>query len=93
LPNANVKIFLTATVEDRARRRWEELVLKDPNLDFQTVLKEVAERDRRDESRDAAPTRCADDAELIDTTGDTLEQSVDTLEKYVIKRLVELSVL
>ena len=90
LPNAEIKIFLTASAEERAMRRYKELVEKGVVVEYETVLKELNERDYQDSHREIAPLKPADDAELIDTTGYNLEQSVDMLAKFVTKRLGEL---
>ena len=90
LPNAEIKIFLTASAEERAMRRYKELVEKGVGVEYETVLKELNERDYQDSHREIAPLKPADDAELIDTTGYNLEQSVDMLAKFVTKRLGEL---
>ena len=90
LPNAEIKIFLTASAEERAMRRYKELVEKGVEVEYETVLKELNERDYQDSHREIAPLKPADDAELIDTTGYNLEQSVDMLAKFVTKRLGEL---
>ena len=75
LPDADVKLFLTATAEDRARRRYEELRERGTPVDFDTVLRDIIARDERDTSRAAAPLRQAEDAIAVDTTGNTLEES------------------
>ena len=75
LPDADVKIFLTATAEDRARRRYEELRERGNDVDFDTVLRDIIARDERDTRRAAAPLRQAEDAVAVDTTGNTLEES------------------
>ena len=87
LPHADIKIFLTASAEDRARRRYEELLEKGQAVSYQTVLEEVNKRDRNDSSRAVAPLKPATDAVLIDTSGNTLEQSVALLLKTVKDRL------
>lgn len=76
LPNADLKIFLTADVSDRARRRYEELRAKGVDKPFEEVLEEMKRRDEQDTERAAAPLRAADDAVLLDTSGNTLEESV-----------------
>ncbi|SBW04581.1 cytidylate kinase [uncultured Eubacteriales bacterium] len=88
LPDADVKIFLTATPEDRAERRQAELLARGQACDFGTVLADIVERDRNDSSRAAAPLRMAEDAVLVDTTGNSLEQSFCGLLQ-VIKEKVE----
>jgi len=79
LPNADVKIFLTAKPEERARRRWEELKGKGAADSYEKVLAEVIARDDQDMNRAAAPLRQAQDSILLDTTGMDLEQSIQAL--------------
>ncbi|MBV9112086.1 MAG: (d)CMP kinase [Hyphomicrobiales bacterium] len=67
-PDADVKLFITASSEERARRRWRELVLGGAPLDYDTVLADIRRRDERDSTRSASPLRQASDAVLIDTT-------------------------
>ena len=76
LPNADVKIFLTATLDERARRRFEELKAKGQAADFDAVKAEIAARDKQDSEREIAPLRQADDAVLVDSTSLTIEQVV-----------------
>lgn len=87
LPNAKVKIFLSATAEDRARRRYEELCQKGMVTTYDEVLADMKERDYNDSHRAAAPLRPADDAVMVDTTGNTLEQSVELMKNLVKERL------
>ncbi|MBE6764538.1 MAG: (d)CMP kinase [Clostridia bacterium] len=75
LPNADVKIFLTASAEARARRRHKELVEKGHDVEFEAVLKSVNERDEQDMNRPIAPLKQAKDAILLDTTELSLEES------------------
>lgn len=75
LPEADVKIFLTASPADRARRRYEELIRRGAPKDYDELLKEIEERDYNDSHRAAAPLRPAEGAVLLDTTGNTFEQS------------------
>lgn len=75
LPQARVKIFLTASDEDRAMRRWKELQRRGTPRDFNELLEEIRLRDHNDRSRAAAPLRPAEDAVTLDTTGNTFEQS------------------
>ena len=67
-PDAQVKLFVTASPEERARRRWRELVLGGSPLDYDAVLADIRRRDERDSTRATAPLRQAPDAVLIDTT-------------------------
>lgn len=83
LPDAAVKIFLTADPRERAMRRYKELVAKGEPVEFDTVLREVEERDYNDSHRAAAPLRQAEDAWLCDTTGLTLEGSIRAVVDHV----------
>ena len=76
LPNADLKIFLTASVEERARRRFEELKEKNLAADFEQIKKEIILRDKQDSEREIAPLAQAEDAILLDTTNLTIEQVV-----------------
>jgi len=67
-PNADAKLFVTASPEERAKRRWLELQKTNPDLSYETVLADVRKRDERDSSRAAAPLKMADNARLLDTT-------------------------
>ncbi|MFI5011765.1 MAG: (d)CMP kinase [Hyphomicrobiales bacterium] len=67
-PDADVKLFVTASAEERARRRWRELVLGGAPLDYDVVLADIRRRDERDSGRSVSPLRPAADAILIDTT-------------------------
>ena len=87
LPDAALKIFLTAEPEDRARRRYEELAAKGEDVTYEEVLKDVIQRDYNDTHRDIAPLRQAPDAVLANTTGFELEQSVALIRSLVEKRL------
>ena len=82
-PNAELKIYLTASPEERARRRYEELKKKGYSVTYEEVLKEVIERDRQDENRPFAPLRVPDGAVTIDTTGKTLEDVLSEVEKLI----------
>ena len=87
LPRADVKIFLTASPEDRARRRYEELRQRGQETDYDTVLRDVIQRDEPDTRRAAAPLRQAEDALLVDTTGNSLEKSLGVLLDTIKERL------
>lgn len=87
LPGADVKIFLTASAEDRARRRYLELLERGSGADYDTVLSEIIERDARDTERAAAPLRRAEDALLVDTTGNSMEESIEQLTNIIKERL------
>ncbi len=75
LPGAQVKIFLTASDEDRAMRRWRELQRRGTPREYDELLAELRLRDHNDSTRAAAPLRPAEDAVTLDTTGNTFEQS------------------
>ncbi|ADU26997.1 (d)CMP kinase [Ethanoligenens harbinense] len=87
LPHAQLKIFLTATPEDRARRRHAELREKGTKIAYEQVLDEVKERDAQDSGRAIAPLRPAEDALIVDTTGYELEDSLERLYQIAKERL------
>ena len=87
LPQADVKIFLTASPEDRARRRHAELLERGMEADYDAVLRDIRTRDANDAGRAAAPLRQAEDAVRVDTTGNTLEESFDLLLQTIEERL------
>ena len=86
LPDAGLKIFLTASPEARARRRYEELRAKGQNVDFESILRDQQKRDENDSSRAAAPLKAADDAVLLDTTHLDFDQSCLAVEKLIRER-------
>ena len=88
LPDAEVKIFLTASPEARARRRYLELQQKGENVTLDEVLADMIQRERDDTTRAEAPLRQAEDAVLVDTSELTLEESMDAVEA-VIRRVLE----
>lgn len=83
LPDADVKIFLTASVEERAQRRYKELIAKGEDVTFEAVIEDVKTRDYNDSHRAVSPLKKADDAIEVDTTGMNIEQSVDALVKII----------
>ena len=87
LPHAQVKIFLTAAPEERARRRYGELLRKGQKADYDEVLRDLKARDYSDTHREVAPLVPAGDAVVVDTTGNTLEQSVRQLTKVIFEHL------
>lgn len=87
LPDAQVKIFLTASPEERARRRYEEMAAKGQEISYENVLDDLIKRDYNDSHRAVAPLTPAPDALLVDTTGNTLEQSVEQLTALIKERL------
>jgi cytidylate kinase len=85
LPDADVKIFLTASLEERAKRRVDELHAKGYDAEYETLLAELEERDRRDSERSVAPLRRAKDAHLVDTTGKSIEEVIDEILKICLR--------
>ncbi|HVK83444.1 MAG TPA: (d)CMP kinase [Kofleriaceae bacterium] len=85
-PHAQAKFFLTATDEERARRRVAELNAAGAKVDYEATLAEIRERDHRDASRDVAPMVPAADAMLVDSSTQTLEQVVESLAQQVLAR-------
>ena len=85
LPDADVKIFLTASDEARATRRYKELLAKGVEANFDNVLRELVERDRADSSRDVAPLKPADDSHIFDNSDYDFEGSV----QYIIDLVKE----
>ena len=87
LPQADLKVFLTASVEERARRRWAELAARGQEVDLATVREEIARRDYDDTHRAAAPLRKAADAVEVDTSHLNFQESLDALLALVKERL------
>ena len=86
LPNAQVKIFITAKAEVRAKRRYDELVAKGLDVDFQMVLDELNQRDYQDSHRETAPLKQAEDAGLLDTTDLDFKQTVARVIELVAEK-------
>ena len=82
LPNAEVKIYLTASVETRARRRYLELEEKGISCDLEEIKMDIRERDKRDMTREISPLRQAEDAALVDSSDLTIPQ--------VVKRILQI---
>lgn len=87
LPNADVKIFLTAAAEERASRRYKELAEKPDHPTYEEILEDIIKRDYQDMNRETAPLKQAEDAVLVDTTKLTLEQSAETIAKIIKERI------
>ena len=83
LPNAEVKIYLTASAEARANRRYKELIEKGTNVTYKEVYDDMVQRDYNDMNREIAPLKQADDAILADTSDCNLEESLELLLKIV----------
>lgn len=81
LPEAQVKVFLTASVDERASRRYKELVEKGEKPDLDKIKKDIEERDYRDSHRENSPLRQAEDAVLVDSSNMTIEEVVNAITK------------
>lgn len=87
LPDAQIKIFLTADVEERAQRRFAELTQKGEKVEFDDVLEDMKKRDYQDSHREVAPLKPAEDSVIVNTTGFELEDSVNLMLKTIKERL------
>ena len=85
-PEAPAKIFLTASVEERAQRRYNQLKQKGIDANFRALSQEIAERDERDASRSASPLRPADDALILDSSGLPIEQVLQRAKEWLVER-------
>lgn len=88
LPDADIKIYLDASVEERARRRWQEELARGDDSDYETVLASMRRRDEIDSNRNVSPLRAAEDAIVLDSTGLSIEEVM-----AVVERLIEEQVL
>lgn len=87
LPNAQLKIFLTASPESRAQRRYKELIEKGENVSYNDVLDDINKRDYQDMHRETAPLKQADDAILVDNSGCNLEEGAELLMKVINEKV------
>ena len=87
LPNADLKIFLTASAEERAKRRYTEQVERGEKVSYEEILREIQERDIRDTTRATAPLKPAEDAVTLDTPGHTLEDSLAIMKALLKERV------
>lgn len=87
LPDATVKIFLTASPEARATRRWKEYQVKGIDTPYEEVLADVKQRDYQDTHRAAAPLKQAEDAVLLDTSELDFEQSLDAMKQIIAQKI------
>ena len=92
LPNSQIKIFLTASAEDRARRRYEEMKQKGQDVFYKDVLDDLVRRDYNDSNREICPLRPASDSIIVDTTDHTLEQAVEKLTTLIKGKLANLQI-
>lgn len=87
LPDAEIKIFLTASVDARAKRRYNEMVEKGRECDFESVKNDIIYRDKNDSEREFAPLKQAEDAILADTTEKNLEEAVEFVENIIKEKI------
>ena len=87
LPKADVKIFLTATAEERAKRRTEELLAKGQKAEYETVLKEIQQRDYQDTHREIAPLKMARDSIKLDTSELDIDGVIDAMKKIIGEKI------
>lgn len=87
LPNAGLKIYLTAAPEERAKRRYDELMLRGVTTTLEDVLRDIEYRDMNDSTRSAAPLRPADEAVILDTTGNSLDQSFNLIRCLIEEKM------
>ncbi len=87
LPDAQIKIYLTASAEARADRRYKELIEKGQDVNYDTILKDIELRDYQDTHREIAPLKKAEDAILVDTTKLNLEESIEYMLKTIKERI------
>ncbi len=87
LPNATVKVFLTASAEVRAKRRTDELIAKGQQADFEQTLKDIKQRDHQDSTRPIAPLKQAEDAVLLDTSDLDIDGVIAAFKKIVAEKI------
>lgn len=87
LPDATLKFFVTASVEERATRRFKELKEKGMDVNYDDIYKDIETRDYNDSHREIAPLKPAEASIIFDTTGNTLEESIDKLITMIKERL------
>lgn len=87
LPDATVKIFLTASSEKRAARRYKELIEKGFQVDYENILNDIIKRDTNDSNRKIAPLKAAKDAVLVDTSECNLEESIDLVLNIINNKI------
>lgn len=86
LPDAGLKLYLDASVEERARRRWREILARGEEADYEAVLASMHRRDEIDSSRAASPLRAADDAVVLDTTSLSIKEVMAAVERLIEER-------
>lgn len=85
MPEAKLKIYLTASLEERAKRRYLQQIAQGHEADYDDILKRMRERDHNDSTRDVAPAVASDDAKVLDNTGLSKEETVDAAVEMAIK--------
>ncbi len=85
LPNADIKLFLTASVDERANRRYKELIEKGESCELEQIKADIAARDKNDSEREISPLKQAEDAELLDTSDMTFDEVVEKIKKLINK--------
>ena len=86
-PDAKIKIFLTASLEARAKRRYIELYKNDQKISFKRILEQIRERDERDQNRSSSPMVAASDAKIFDTSELSINEAVDEVYFYIQTRI------
>lgn len=87
LPNADIKIFLTATVEERAKRRYNQLIKHNIDTTYEEVLEDIKLRDNFDYNRKVSPLKQAEDSIFVETTGNELKTSIEIITKIIKERI------
>lgn len=87
IPDAEVKIFMTASPEIRARRRYDQLVEAGKEADYDKIFKEIQDRDYQDSHRTISPLKQADDAVLLDSSGMSIEENVEAVAKIINEKI------
>ncbi len=87
LPNADVKVFLTASPEKRAERRYKELLAKNEEVEYNKILEDVIKRDRQDMEREIAPLRPSEDSVIVDTSEMSFDESVEAITRLIKERM------
>jgi CMP/dCMP kinase len=87
LPNAQVKVFLTASPEERAKRRYNEYIAKGENADYDEILRDVIQRDYQDTHREIAPLKAADDAVVVDSTEMSFDEVVAKISEIIDSKI------
>lgn len=86
IPDAEVKIFMTAAPDVRAKRRYEQLIAAGKEADYDSIFKEIQERDYQDSHREVSPLRAADDAVFLDTSGMDIEENIEAVARIITEK-------